>query len=108
MGIEEDYEGKIVLVTGGAGCIGTNLCRKLAELGAEKVVILDDLSSAYEWNIPGANNISFVNGSILDDEMLKRVFKEKPDFVFHLAAHFANRNSVDNPAEVKSHEILRD
>jgi len=35
-------EEKIVLVTGGAGCIGTNLCRKLAELGAEKVIILDD------------------------------------------------------------------
>jgi len=98
MSIENEYEGKVVLVTGGAGCIGTNLCRKLVELGAEKVVILDDLSSAYEWNIPRANNISFVNGSILDDEMLKRVykFKEKPDFVFHLAAHFANQNSVDN------------
>ena len=97
MSIENEYEGKIVLVTGGAGCIGTNLCKKLAELGAEKVVILDDLSSAYEWNIPRANNISFVNGSILDDEMLKRVFKEKPEYVFHLAAHFANQNSVDNP-----------
>ena len=108
MSIENEYEGKIVLVTGGAGCIGTNLCRKLAELGAEKVVILDDLSSAYEWNIPKADNISFVNGSILDDEMLKRVYKEKPDFVFHLAAHFANQNSVDNPDEVKTtrfHEI---
>ena len=34
MGIENEYKGKIVLVTGGAGCIGTNLCRKLAELGA--------------------------------------------------------------------------
>jgi len=29
--------------------------------------------------------------------MLKRVFKEKPDYVFHLAAHFANQNLVDNP-----------
>ncbi len=71
MEVVNEYEGKVVLVTGGAGCIGTNLCRKLAELGAEKVEILDDLSSAYEWNIPRANNISFVNGSILDDEMLK-------------------------------------
>jgi UDP-glucose 4-epimerase len=92
-----EYDGKVVLVTGGAGCIGTNLCRKLAELGAEKVVILDDLSSAYEWNIPEGENIMFVKGSILDDEMLKRVFKEKPGYVFHLAAHFANQNSVDNP-----------
>jgi Nucleoside-diphosphate-sugar epimerases len=85
------------LVTGGAGCIGTNLCRKLAELNAENVIMLDDLSSAYEWNVPKATNITFVKGSVLDDEMLKRVFKEKPEYVFHLAAHFANQNSVDNP-----------
>ena len=97
MDIENGYEGKIVLVTGGAGAIGSNLCKKLADLGAKKVVILDNLSSAYELNIPNAKNIKFVNGSILDDEMLKRVFKEKPDYVFHLAAHFANQNSVDNP-----------
>jgi nucleoside-diphosphate-sugar epimerase len=97
MGIAEEYEGEVVLVTGGAGCIGSNLCKKLAELNAERVIILDDLSSAYEWNIPKAKNIVFVNGSVLDDEMLKRVFKFKPDYVFHLAAHFANQNSVDNP-----------
>ena len=94
---ENEYEGKIILVTGGAGCIGTNLCRKLVEMGAKKVIILDDLSSAYEWNIPNAKSIKFVKGSVLDDEMLKRVFKEKPEYVFHLAAHFANQNSVDNP-----------
>ena len=91
MGIENEYEGRVALVTGGAGCIGTNLCRKLAELGARKVIILDDLSSAYEWNIPKAKNIVFVKGSILDEEKLKRVFKEKPDYVFHLAARFANQ-----------------
>ena len=39
----------------------------------------------------------FYQSSILDDEMLKRVFKTKPEYVFHLAAHFANQNSVDNP-----------
>ncbi|CAD6491579.1 MAG: hypothetical protein CHKLHMKO_00162 [Candidatus Argoarchaeum ethanivorans] len=44
MSIENEYEGKIILVTGGTGCIGTNLCRKLAELNAENVIILDDLS----------------------------------------------------------------
>ena len=95
--IYSGYENKVVLVTGGAGCVGSNLCKKLAELNAKNVIILDDLSSAYEWNIPNAKNIKFIKGSILDDEMLKRAFKEKPDYVFHLAAHFANQNSVDNP-----------
>lgn len=92
-----EYDGKTILVTGGAGAIGGNLCRKLSELNAKKVIILDDLSSSYEWNIPNAKNIMFIQGSILDDEMLKRAFKEKPEYVFHLAAHFANQNSVDNP-----------
>ncbi|NIA11304.1 MAG: NAD-dependent epimerase/dehydratase family protein [Nitrospiraceae bacterium] len=58
MSIENEYEGKVVLVTGGAGCIGTNLYRKLSELNAGKVIILDDLSSAYEWNIPRAKKVS--------------------------------------------------
>lgn len=91
-----DYNDKTVLVTGGAGCVGSNLTKKLSEY-ADKVIILDNLDSAYEWNIPFRDNIEFVRGDILDDESLKRVFKEKPDYVFHLAAHFANQNSVDNP-----------
>lgn len=92
-----EYEGKTILVTGGAGCIGSNLCKRFSDLHAKNVIILDNLSSAYEWNIPEAENIHFVKGDILDDEMLKHVFKDKPDYVFHLAAHFANQNSVDNP-----------
>jgi len=95
--IESKYQNKKVVVTGGAGCIGSNLSRRLSDLGVEEVIILDDLSSSYEWNIPKAGNILFVEGNILDDEALKRVFKRNPHYVFHLAAHFANQNSVDNP-----------
>ena len=97
MGRFSEYDGETILVTGGAGCIGGNLCKTLSGLNAHKVIILDNLSSAYEWNIPQADNISFVKGDILNDEDLKRVFKEKPSYVFHLAAHFANQNSVDSP-----------
>lgn len=92
------YDGKCVLVTGGAGCIGSNLSRRLGEAGAH-VIILDNLSSSYEWNIPVMENIEFIRGDVLDDEILKRVYKERPDYVFHLAAHFANQNSVDHPEE---------
>jgi UDP-glucose 4-epimerase len=92
-----EYSGKTILVTGGAGCVGSNLSKKISELDAANVIIFDNLSSAYEWNIPHAENIQFIKGDILNDEDLKRVFKEKPDYVFHLAAHFANQNSVDNP-----------
>jgi nucleoside-diphosphate-sugar epimerase len=91
------YEGKKVLVTGGAGAIGSNLTRAIAELGADTVMVLDDLSAGYEWNIPGLPNVLFVKGSVTDETALKRVFAERPDVVFHLAAFFANQNSVDYP-----------
>ena len=90
------YAGKAVLVTGGAGAIGSNLCRKLAELGA-RVVILDDLSSSMRWNVPSLPGILFMEGDLLDEVQLKRVFFERPRIVFHLAAFFANQNSVDHP-----------
>src|SRR5512136_2753141 len=91
------YEGKTILVTGGAGSIGTNLVRTLAELKAKQVIILDDLSAAYEWNIPSLPNVLFVKGSVTDEVALKRVFNLRPQIVYHLAAFFANQNSVDYP-----------
>ena len=91
------YRGKTVLVTGGAGAIGSNLCRTLADLGAKLVIILDDLSASCEWNIPSKSNILFVKGSVTDEVSLKRVFNENPSHVYHLAAFFANQNSVDYP-----------
>ena len=93
----DDYESKTVLVTGGAGAIGGNLVRALNDLNTEKIVILDNRSSSCDWNVPVGPKIHFVHGDILDDEKLKFVFKDRPDIVFHLAAHFANQNSVDNP-----------
>ncbi|MDD5129545.1 MAG: NAD-dependent epimerase/dehydratase family protein [Candidatus Omnitrophica bacterium] len=91
------YKDKIILVTGGAGAIGSNLCSALADNGAKLVLILDDLSAGYSWNIPKKKNIMFVQGSVTDDIALKRVFFEQPQIVFHLAAFFANQNSVDYP-----------
>jgi len=91
------YKNKTVLITGGAGAIGSNLTRVIAQAEAKCVIVLDDLSSAYEWNIPALANVMFVKGDVSDDVVLKRVFFEKPELVFHLAALFANQNSVDYP-----------
>jgi nucleoside-diphosphate-sugar epimerase len=60
-------------------------------------MVLDDLSSAVRWNVPALPNVMFIEGSILDEVELKRVFFERPDLVFHLAALFANQNSIDHP-----------
>ncbi|MFC1928528.1 NAD-dependent epimerase/dehydratase family protein [Chloroflexota bacterium] len=92
-----DYKGKNILITGGAGCIGSNLAKALIKAEAAKIIVLDDLSAAEKWNIPVAANLVSIEGSVLDEEVMKRAFSQKLDFVFHLAAHFANQNSVDNP-----------
>ena len=94
----EHYAGKTILVTGGAGAIGSNLVRALAALQS-KVVILDDLSSSERWNVPSLPGVLFVQGDILDEIKLKRVFCERPQVVFHLAAFFANQNSLDHPEQ---------
>jgi nucleoside-diphosphate-sugar epimerase len=91
------YENKRILVTGGAGAIGANLVGALSRSGAKLVVILDDLCASYKWNIPSSGNVIFAQGSVTDDISLKRVFSESPQIVFHLAAFFANQNSVDYP-----------
>ena len=91
------YRDKTILVTGGAGAIGSNLTRALGTLGAKLVIVLDDLSSASRWNVPALPNVLFIEGSILDEVELKRVFFERPDVVYHLAALFANQNSLDHP-----------
>jgi UDP-glucose 4-epimerase len=93
----ESYKGKKLLVTGGAGSIGSNLVRKLGDLHAELVIVLDNLSASKTWNVPSLTNVMFVEGDVTNDIDLKRVFNEAPQIVFHLAAYFANQNSVDYP-----------
>jgi len=93
----KEYKGKTVLVTGGAGCIGRSLTLALLKSEAARIIVVDDLSASERWNIPVASNVEFIEGSVLNEEILKRAFNQKVDFVFHLAAHFANQNSVDHP-----------
>lgn len=97
MDIESAFDGKTVLVTGGAGAIGGNLVSRLEGLPTKRIVIIDDLSSSYEWNMRRGPKISFIRGSILDQDKLRLAFKDGPEIVYHLAAHFANQNSVDHP-----------
>jgi nucleoside-diphosphate-sugar epimerase len=93
------YRNRCILVTGGAGCIGSNLISTLLDAKPARIIVLDDLSASAKWNIPEAPTIAFIKGSVLDKDLLSQVFAEKPDYVFHLAALFANQNSVDHPED---------
>jgi UDP-glucose 4-epimerase len=89
------------LVTGGAGFIGSHVADELLSRG-HKVVVLDDLSGGFEDNVP--TGATFVKGSILDTELIDRLF-ERHNFthVYHLAAyaaeglsHFIKRFNYNN------------
>ena len=97
--ILRSYKGKRILITGGAGCIGSNLVKALLRAEPEEITVLDDLSASFEWNLPKDKKTVLIKGSVLDKEKMSAAFENKPDVVFHLAAHFANQNSVDHPEQ---------
>jgi nucleoside-diphosphate-sugar epimerase len=105
------YRDETVLVTGGAGAIGSNLIIALSELVGEggRVIVLDNLSAIRgddPWNVTPMPNIMFVKGDVRSDIDLRRVFNEDPSVIFHLAAFFANQNSVDYPVVSADVDVL--
>jgi len=87
-------QGRVVLVTGGGGSIGSELCRQIAEFAPKKLVIVDiyennaydiqqELLSKYKWL-----NLTVEIASIRDDAKIDALFeKHRPEIVFHAAAH---------------------
>src|SRR6202795_1027430 len=86
------------LVTGGAGFIGSNTVDELVRRG-HSVVVLDDLSGGKEENLADVRNkITFIKGSIIDIEIIRRAIYEA-DFVIHLAARTSVPFSMKDPIE---------
>lgn len=93
------FEGAGVLITGGAGFIGSHLARRLAGLGA-RVRVLDDMSGGHERNLKGEatrGTIELRKASILDASELGKAM-EGCRFVFHQAAMVSVPQSVEQPA----------
>ncbi|TGL08980.1 UDP-glucose 4-epimerase GalE [Leptospira levettii] len=83
-----------VLVTGGAGYIGSHIVLELMELGHE-IIIVDDMQKGNEANLFPGNE--FIKGEIQDPNILKRAFSKKVDAVFHFAAWKAAGESMTDP-----------
>jgi UDP-glucose 4-epimerase len=94
-----ELAGQRVLVTGGAGMIGSHLVARLLAEGVASVVIVDDLSSGHRELVPDTPTVGFVEGDITDPRVLDEAFAARVDMVFHLAALFANQNSVEHPSD---------
>jgi len=86
-----------VLVTGGAGFIGANLCATLLHTpGVEEVVVLDDLSTGRIENLAGLDGVDLVVGSILDPDVLATVVP-RTQAIVHLAARPSVPRSMTDP-----------
>lgn len=92
-----------ILITGGAGFIGSNLAEALLNKG-HKVAIIDDLSTGKKENVP--EEAVFYNVDILSSEILEVLRKEEPEVVFHLAAQIDLRKAVENPSKDAQINIL--
>ena len=85
-----------ILVTGGAGFIGSNLLHHLVKSCDEEVICIDKLTYAADWhNIP--DTVKFYTTDIADEHNCDYIFKKhKPTVVFHLAAESHVDNSIEN------------
>ena len=99
---------KKVIVTGGAGFIGSNLVKKLLDLNVEKLLIIDDLSTGNESNISSIvsdERVEFLNSKIEDIESINELFEDY-DFCYHLAAGVGVQYIMDNLSESLLTNIL--
>ncbi|HSK90594.1 MAG TPA: NAD-dependent epimerase/dehydratase family protein [Euzebyales bacterium] len=99
-----------VLVTGGAGFIGSHLVDRLV-LDGHHVTVLDDLSRGRMSNMAEARrapdrHLRFQRCDLVDDAMAPLVIHARPDVVFHLAAHIDVRRSVEDPVADATRNVL--
>ncbi len=90
------YAQSKVLVVGGAGFVGSNLCYKLLENNVAAITVVDNLLSAEAKNLPADKRVNFVFGSIADDRILAKIGTDY-DYVFHLATYHGNQSSIHDP-----------
>jgi FlaA1/EpsC-like NDP-sugar epimerase len=112
-GISDYIAGKTVLVTGGGGSIGSELCRQIVRFNPKQLLILDiyennayDLQNELKYKFPWLN-LKVIIASVRDKGRLKKVFEEfRPEVVFHAAAHKHVPLMEDNPSEAIKNNVF--
>ncbi|MBQ2897840.1 MAG: polysaccharide biosynthesis protein [Clostridia bacterium] len=111
--IASDLEGETILVTGGGGSIGSELCRQIAKYNPKRIVVLDiyennaydlqnELAEKYTWL-----NVSVVIASVRDKKRIEEIIEQyKPRVIFHAAAHKHVPLMEYNPCEAIKNNIF--
>lgn len=103
--LEEEYENEIILVTGAAGSIGSEIARKLSSFNYKQLILLDTAESPLydlqqEFKRLGVSNFKAIIADIRDKDRIDKLFNEiKPKVVFHAAAYKHVPLMENNPYE---------
>ncbi len=90
------FEKQRILVVGGAGFVGSNLCHRLVQQHPLKLIIVDNFLSSDPINLPDNPAVDCRFGSIADDRLLNDL-PDDLDYVFHLACYHGNQSSMHDP-----------
>lgn len=112
-GIEKYINNKVVLVTGGGGSIGSELCRQIAKFNPKLLLILDiyennayDLQNELSYKEPELNK-KVIIASVRDKSRLNQIISAyKPNIIFHAAAHKHVPLMEDNPSEAIKNNVI--
>ena len=112
-GISDYLKDKVVLVTGGGGSIGSELCRQIAKFDPNKLIIFDiyennayDIQNELKRNYPNLNLDTLI-GSVRDRKRLREIYsKYHPNVVFHAAAHKHVPLMEDSPQEAIKNNVV--
>jgi len=112
--ISDYISNRVVMVTGGGGSIGSELCRQIARFNPRRIIVYDfyennayELSTELESLYPDKRFLHVRIGSVLDLDRLSEVYAEfKPHVVFHAAAHKHVHYMQDSPAEAVKNNVF--
>lgn len=112
-GISDYLEQQVVMVTGGGGSIGSELCRQIAKFHPTQLIIVDiyennayDLQNELRRQYPHLNLVTLI-ASVRERDRLKEIYETyRPDVVFHAAAHKHVPLMEDSPAEAIKNNVV--
>jgi UDP-glucose 4-epimerase len=99
------FQGRRVLVVGGAGFVGSNLVRTLLEGAPREVLVVDNLLSSERENLPDDPAVRLIEASINDDDVLVALPRDL-EYVFHLSTYHGNQSSMADPLADHEHNTL--
>lgn len=115
--IQKELTNKVILVTGAAGSIGSEIVRQLVRFAPEKIVLIDQAESAlfdFDYELKAnfkdylnQTSLEFVIANVTDEIRMRKIFNQhKPDYVFHAAAYKHVPLMENNPYEAVKVNIL--